>query len=81
MDQTRLNKIVQVLTAKGVNRPCPRCNHPKFSVAGETNIMIQEQPGSLVIGGPTIPAVIVVCENCGYITQHASIPLGLTKGS
>ena len=80
MEQKRLEQIVQALTAKGVNKPCPRCGNPKFSVVGETNIPLQEDPNVFAIGGPAIPTIIVACDKCGYITQHAQIPLGLAKG-
>ena len=59
MEQNRLNEIVAKLTAKGVNMPCPRCGQAKFSFVGESYISIQETPGTLVIGGPTIPTIIV----------------------
>lgn len=81
MEQARLDQVVQALQRKGVNKPCPRCGHIKFSVVGETQVLLQENPGAFVIGGPSIPAVIVACDNCGYITQHASVPLGLAVGS
>ena len=81
MEQKRLDEVVHALTAKGVNRPCPRCGHAKFSVVGETLIPIQEDPAAFTIGGPSIPTVIVACDNCGYVTQHASGPLGLMRGS
>lgn len=81
MEQIRLDQVVNALQAKGVNRPCPRCGTAKFSVVGETQITLQENPGAFVIGGPSIPAIIVACDNCGYLTEHASIPLGLTAGN
>jgi uncharacterized Zn finger protein len=81
MEQNRLDQVVRVLQSKGVNKACPRCGHMKFSVIGETLIPLHENPNSFVIGGPSIPVVIVACDNCGYITQHASVPLGLTTGT
>ena len=81
MEQARLDQVVQALQKKGVNKPCSRCGHLRFSVVGETQITLQENPAAFVIGGPSIPAVIVACDNCGYITQHASVPLGLADGS
>jgi hypothetical protein len=77
MDQYRLNEVVKALKDKGVNSPCSRCGSVKFSVVGESNIPLQESPNMLVIGGPSVPTVIVACDNCGSITQHASLPLGL----
>ena len=81
MEQTRLDQVVAALKSKGVNRGCPRCGHVKFSVVGETYISLQDNPAGFVVGGPSIPAVVVACDNCGYITHHASVPLGLAPGS
>lgn len=81
MDKKRLDELVIALTAKGVNRPCPRCGNNKFSVVGETSITIQEDPNVFAIGGPGIPTVIVACDSCGYITQHATMILAPDKGN
>lgn len=81
MEQKRLNELVDALTNKGVNLPCPRCSHAKFSVVGESLIPIQEDPNAFSIGGPSIPTIIIACDNCGYISQHASAPLGVMRGS
>jgi uncharacterized Zn finger protein len=80
MEQNLLNEVVAKLNEKGVRMPCPRCGQAKFSIVGESFIAIQENPNAIVIGGPSIPTVIVACDNCGYITQHAKGPLGLLKG-
>ena len=79
MDSTKQTRIINALKAKQVHLPCPRCGQPKFSVVGETIISLQNDPNVISIGGPSIPTVIVACDNCGYITQHAQIPLGLVK--
>jgi predicted RNA-binding Zn-ribbon protein involved in translation (DUF1610 family) len=81
MEQKRLNELVTALTEKGVDKPCPRCGHSKFSVVGETNILLQENPNVFSIGGPSVPTVIVACDSCGYITQHATMVLAPNKGS
>ena len=81
MDQKRLNDLVKALTDKGVNKPCPRCGNSKFNIVGETNISLQENPNVFSVGGPSIPTVIVACDHCGYITQHATVLLGLAKGA
>ena len=80
MTPERQEKAIAALRTKGVNRPCPRCGAPKFSVVGETNIPLQENPSVFSIGGPSIPTVLVACDNCGYITQHAQVSLGLVPG-
>ena len=80
MDQKRLEECVAALTKKGVRLPCPRCGSNKFSVVGEALIAINSDPTVVMIGGPSIPTIVVACEMCGYVTQHAQGPLGLTGG-
>ena len=82
MDQRRIDKIVAALNRKGVNQPCPRCSTNNFSVIGESEILIDQSSrpkGLLAYGLPeiTMPTVIVTCDNCGYISQHAQVALGL----
>lgn len=72
-------KIINALKDKQALLPCPRCNKQKFTLLdGYFNQSIQQslQTG-LVIGGPSIPSVVIVCENCGYMSQHALGVLGL----
>ena len=79
MEQVRLNECVEALNSKGVKLPCPRCGSNKFSVVGESIIAINEDPNVISIGGPSVPTILVACDNCGYVTQHAQGPLGLLK--
>lgn len=71
-------KIVQALTSKGATQPCPRCRNQSFTlVDGYFNQPIQTELGGLIIGGPSIPSIVVVCTQCGYMSQHALGVLGL----
>jgi len=79
MDNDKKQKAAGALIAKEVNLPCPRCGKNKFSIVGETYISLQTEPGKMVLGGPSIPTVIVACNNCGYISQHAKKVLGLME--
>ena len=89
MDKNRLDEIIYALTEKGVNQPCPRCTSRNFSVVGETEITVENSPlpGKGLIGrslrsftsNVSLPTIVIACDNCGYITQHAQASLGLTK--
>ena len=72
-------KIADLLQLKGVKLPCHRCGARNFQVIdGYSNYSLQpELSGGLVLGGPAVPVVLVVCENCGAITPHALGALGL----
>lgn len=77
MEKETKEKIAQALQEKKVNQPCPRCTKGHFDVVGYHFIPLNPNPNTLVIGGPTVPAVIIACLNCGFITEHALGPLGL----
>lgn len=71
-------EIIEVLDKKGVRLPCPRCGNREFLlVDGYFNQTIQTDLNGLIIGGPSIPTVATVCNNCGYLSQHAIGVLGL----
>lgn len=72
-------KISNALQQKQALLPCPRCDKQKFTLLeGYFNQTIQQDlQAGLTIGGPSVPSVVVVCDNCGYMSQHALGVLGL----
>lgn len=77
VEKERANQIIQALSKKGANKPCPRCGHLHFGVVAETSIPITSEPAIIMPGWPVVPTVIVTCNNCGFVTQHALGALGL----
>lgn len=80
------NEIVAALNKKNVSQPCPRCAAKNFSVVGESEISVIYPPRQelgMQLGTPssTMPTIIVTCDNCGYISQHAKVSLGLLQPS
>jgi len=70
--------IVSALRARSVGLGCPRCGHFNFTLAdGYFNQTIQTELEGIVVGGPSIPSVVTICDNCGFISQHALGALGL----
>ena len=64
--------ILAALDKAGAKLPCPRCGNPDFSlVDGYFNQPIQSQLAEVVMGGQSVPSVVVVCNRCGFISQHA----------
>jgi len=71
-------RIVEALEKAGARMPCPRCGNTSFSLLdGYFNQPVQTELGGLVLGGPSVPSVVVVCSKCGYLSQHALGTLGL----
>ena len=78
MDQAEKDRIIAALNDKGVSGPCPRCGNNGFTIVdGYSKITVQKTLTELVLGGPSIPAIITACTKCGYISTHAAGALGL----
>lgn len=80
MTEDEKKEIINQLTQRGVNLPCPRCGNKDFSlIDGYFSQPIQAEATSpnLIIGGPAIPSVVTACNRCGYLSQHALGALGL----
>jgi len=79
LSETEKQKIIDKLIEKGVKTICPMCGKNHFLIAdGYFNHPMQPNfQGGLVLGGPSIPTIAIVCENCGYTSQHALGVLGL----
>ena len=71
--------IADALVEKGATLACPRCGTKQFSIA-DGFVFNSLQPGlqpTFTLGGPFVPSVLVLCEHCGYVVQHALGALGL----
>jgi hypothetical protein len=77
MDDEKKTKIANALKTKGVKLPCPRCNSLNFEVVGQTVLQLNDNPNILMLGGPGVPAALVACSNCGFVTFHALGALNL----
>ena len=89
MNRERLNTAIAALNSKQVTQPCPRCSSSNFSIVGESEISVVQPPPPQGMVGRTgglsglptktiMPTIVVACDNCGYIVQHAQAALGLT---
>lgn len=79
MQADEKEKIIKSLGDRLAKFPCPRCGNQQFSlVDGYFNQVLQENlSGGIILGGPAIPSVVVVCGRCGFMSQHALGVLGL----
>jgi ribosomal protein S27AE len=84
LNQTDQDSIIEALKRVGANQPCPRCGNTEFSVLnGYDNVLISQTiDGHLFPGGPraptfSVPAALLACTRCGYLSTHALGALGL----
>ena len=81
MNQQRKETIIKALKEKGVSLPCPRCKSSNFQVVGQTTLSMSENPSIVSLGGMVVPAALIACSKCGFITLHALGSLGLMPNS
>lgn len=63
---------IKELEKKGAILPCHRCGSTNFTLIDQySNLIIQNNLEGMVLGGTTIPVILVACSKCGAITQHA----------
>lgn len=78
LNSEQLNLIAAALNSRGAGRPCHRCGSQNWNLEnGLVMQSVQAATPGMVIGGPTIPMVIVVCTHCGVVNYHALGALGL----
>lgn len=70
------HRIVAALKARGAGS-CPRCRDSQWTVSEYSRIEVQATMDRNSEERTTIPAVMIVCEHCGFIAQHALQPLGI----
>jgi hypothetical protein len=70
------HRIIAALKARGAGS-CPRCRDSQWTVSEYSRIEVQATMDRNTAEGTTIPAIMIVCENCGFIAQHALQPLGV----
>jgi hypothetical protein len=70
------HRIIAALKARGAGS-CPRCRDSQWTVSEYSRIEVQATMDRNTAEGTTIPAIMIVCEHCGFIAQHALQPLGI----
>lgn len=76
--QRIIETIQNKLKERQRNLICPICGNNGFILAeGYAQDGLQEELVGLMIGGPSIPVVIVVCNHCGNVIRFSLGVLGL----
>jgi hypothetical protein len=71
-------RAVEALKEHGADKPCPRCGNASFALAnGIFAPIIHPDVDHVGLTGKVIPVIAVICQQCGFVNQHALGPLGL----
>jgi hypothetical protein len=73
-------QIVDRLQELGATLPCPRCTTTSFSLVNELAVVpVHPQVGGSPLDGLALPAVLLMCNQCGFLSYHALTKLGLAE--
>ncbi|MFA5453002.1 MAG: hypothetical protein WC248_05475 [Candidatus Methanomethylophilaceae archaeon] len=73
-------KAWDALIARDALSPCPRCGKRRFSLGfGFSRSTLDISIEGKVLSKVEIPTVILVCDNCGFISEHSMERLGLLE--
>ena len=72
-------ELAKVITSKVKTFECPMCHNHSFTIIDGYLIQnLQNSINSYVIGNePIIPSIAIVCNNCGFMSQHNLGILGM----
>lgn len=73
MNDKEKKEIISALEKKGATYPCPACNKKEFTLLnGYFHDTIEEGVSSYGdFYNAFIPSIVMICNNCGYIRNHA----------
>lgn len=72
-------KVIAHLQKKWGSKACPMCDKGPWNVQDSTYQFAEYNEGSLVVGGPVIPVVPVICGNCGHTILINAIVAGVIQ--
>lgn len=71
-------KFIDIIKERIPELQCPICHKKSFTLTdGYVSLHIQKRLDGVYLGGPMIPSVGLICNNCGYVSLHAIGALGL----
>lgn len=73
------SKAVAHLQSKWGGRPCPMCGKGPWNIQDSTFQLAEFNEGNFVLGGPVIPVIPVMCNNCGYVALVNAIFAGVQE--
>lgn len=77
ISERQLEKLNNWFKSKNINMSCPSCGHNAWSAADI--VVAPKFERGIVIGGPAVPMIQLICNHCAYVRSYAAIPIGLLE--
>lgn len=80
LSDVQKEEITQILKDRGALQNCPRCGNSHFIlIDGFITHYLQPNAIGVLLGGVSMPYVGVVCDKCGFLSEHSLGVLGLLR--
>jgi len=73
----QISRLTEHINTKWARKECRQCGSNSWAVEGFVLLSISDQPGQLVLGGPSLPTVSLVCNICGNTVLVNAIVAGV----
>ncbi len=77
MEQQEKEVIFRALQAKNAVPACPKCKGTGHDIVGYNLQPVYDTPRAAIENPPSVPTVLVLCVNCGNLTQHVLSSIGV----
>lgn len=70
--------LTMKIRANGRSEACPMCCNENFLMIDACLVnVLQSDVKNVTLTGDYIPTLAIVCDNCGFLSQHAVGALGI----
>jgi hypothetical protein len=77
LSEADTTKIVDYLKDKWKGRPCPMCQSGGWIVQDSCFQLMTYHSGNIILGGPVIPLIPIICNNCSNTVLINAILVGV----
>ena len=72
-------KAIQFLRKAWRDLDCSRCGKREWTIHPHVFEFRTFNEGSIVVGGPVVPVLVVECDNCGYTVTVNAMKAGVVE--
>jgi hypothetical protein len=76
LTQDQAQKVQAFFTSRRARNQCPMCGSSGFTPGDVVQAPVLAH-GGIHVGGPAVPMLQLVCNNCAHIILFAAVPIGI----
>lgn len=69
MTPAETQALISFIKEKWKSQKCPYCQEDNWNVSDSVFQLTKYANGNMIIGGPVLPVIPIICTNCGNTTM------------